>query len=85
MWLWQANIAPLAGHPCIGDVCLVAKVGLGAQRISGGPEFTDWENKIDAGSSPGSESWHQNVRKNTTHKESSRERSHIQEQGLMTG
>jgi hypothetical protein len=77
MWLWQANIAPLAGHPCIGDVCLVAKVGLGAQRISGGPEFTDWENKIDAGSSPGSKSWHQNVRKNTTHKESSREKSHV--------
>jgi hypothetical protein len=32
-----------------------------------------------------SESWPQNVRKNATHKESSREISHIQDQGLMTG
>jgi hypothetical protein len=41
----------------------VAKVGLGVQRISGGPEFTDWESKIDAGSSPGPRFWHQNDRK----------------------
>jgi hypothetical protein len=40
------------GPPYIGDVCLVAKVGLGVQRISGRPEFTYWESKIDAGSSP---------------------------------
>jgi hypothetical protein len=31
------------------------------------------------------ESQHQNVRKNATHKESSREKSHIQEQSLMAG
>jgi hypothetical protein len=30
-----------------------------------------------------SESQHQNVRKNTAHKESSQEKSHVQEQGLM--
>jgi hypothetical protein len=30
----------------------VAKVGLGAQHILGGPEFTNWESKINAGSSP---------------------------------
>jgi hypothetical protein len=56
--------------PFIEDVCLVAKVGLGVEHISGGPEFTAWESKVDAGSSPGSESWHQNVRKmsHTAHK-----------------
>jgi hypothetical protein len=32
-----------------------------------------------------SKSWHQNVRKNTAHKESSQEKPHIQEQDLMTG
>jgi hypothetical protein len=32
-----------------------------------------------------SKSWHQNVRKNSTHKESSQEKSHIQEQGLLAG
>jgi hypothetical protein len=32
-----------------------------------------------------SESWHQNVRKNAAHKESSREKSHIQEESLMAG
>jgi hypothetical protein len=30
-----------------------------------------------------SKSWHQNVRKNAAHKESSWEKSHVQEQGLM--
>jgi hypothetical protein len=32
-----------------------------------------------------SESQHQNVRKNATHKESSREKSHVQEQSLKAG
>jgi hypothetical protein len=32
-----------------------------------------------------SESWHQNVRKNATHKESSQEKSHVKEQSLMAG
>jgi hypothetical protein len=44
---------PPARHPYIGDVCFVAKVSLGVQHISGGPEFTDWESKFNAGSSPG--------------------------------
>jgi hypothetical protein len=43
---------PSARNPYTEDVCLVAKVGLGVQHISGGPEVTDWESKIDAGSSP---------------------------------
>jgi hypothetical protein len=49
--------------PYIGDVCLVARVGLGAQCILGGPEFTNWESKINAGSSPVPGFRHQNVRK----------------------
>jgi hypothetical protein len=78
---------PPSRHPYIGDVCLVAKVGLGAQHISGGPEFTDWESKIDAGSSPGSKSWYQNVRKmlHTTHKGGSREVSHVQKFNKQAG
>jgi hypothetical protein len=32
-----------------------------------------------------SKSWHQNVRKNAAHKESSQEKSHNQEQILMAG
>jgi hypothetical protein len=70
---------PLDRLPYIGDVCLVAKVGLEAQCISGGPEFTDWESKINAGSSPGPGFRHQNVRKTppTTHKGGSREVSHV--------
>jgi hypothetical protein len=32
-----------------------------------------------------SKSRHQNVRKNATHKESTREKSHVQEKGLMAG
>jgi hypothetical protein len=53
---------------------------LGAQCILGGPEFTNWESKINAGSSPGSKSWHQNVRKSlhTTHKGGSQEVFHVQ-------
>jgi hypothetical protein len=43
------------------------------------------ESKVSARSTPQSESRHQNVRKNTTHKESSQEKSHVQEQGLMAG
>jgi hypothetical protein len=58
-------------------VCLVAKVGLGLCVYWKGLSFTDQESKVDAGSASGSESWHQNVRKNATHKESSGEKSHI--------
>jgi hypothetical protein len=32
-----------------------------------------------------SKSWHQNVRKNSAYKESSQEKSHVQEQSLMAG
>jgi hypothetical protein len=32
---------PLDRLSYIGNICLVAKVGLGAQCISGGPEFTN--------------------------------------------
>jgi hypothetical protein len=39
MWLWQAGIIPQTIPPYTGDVCLVAKVDLGVQHISGGPEF----------------------------------------------
>jgi hypothetical protein len=58
----------------------VAKVGLEAQRILGESEFTDWESKIDAGSSSGPRFQHQNVRKtpHTAHKGGSREVSHVQ-------
>jgi hypothetical protein len=61
---------PPSRHPYIGDVCLMAKVGLEMQRISREPEFTDWESKIDARSSSGPRFRHQNVRKmpHTTHK-----------------
>jgi hypothetical protein len=44
-----------------------------------------WERKVSAGSAPQSQSQHQNVRKNATHKESSQEKSHVQEQSLMAG
>jgi hypothetical protein len=63
--------------PLYRDVCLVAKVHLGAQSVSGGLEFTDQESKIDAGSSPESKSQHQNVRKNAAHKECLQEKSHV--------
>jgi hypothetical protein len=70
---------PLDRHPFIRDVCLVAKVGLGVQHVSGEPEFTNWESKIDAGSSPGPGFWHQNVRKtlHIAHKGGSREVSYV--------
>jgi hypothetical protein len=65
----------------------VAKVGLGTQHILGGPEFTNWESKINAGSSPGSESWHQNVRKmpHTTCKGGSGEVSYVQKFNKQVG
>jgi hypothetical protein len=65
----------------------VAKVGLGVQRISGGPEFTDWESKIKARSSPGPGFQHQNVRKtlHITHKGGSREVSHVQKFNKQSG
>jgi hypothetical protein len=65
----------------------VAKVGLGVQCISGGPKFTNWESKINARSSPGSESWHQNGRKTShiTHKGGSREVSHVQKFNKQVG
>jgi hypothetical protein len=74
-------------HPYIGDVCLVDKIGLGAQCILRGPEFIDWESKIDAGNSPRSKSWHQNVRKmpHTAHKGGSREVSHVQKFNKQAG
>jgi hypothetical protein len=37
---FSGQYTPQARHPYIGDVCLVARVGLGAQHILGGPEFT---------------------------------------------
>jgi hypothetical protein len=40
---------PLDRPLYIGDVCPVDKVGLGTQYILGGPEFTDWESKFNAG------------------------------------
>lgn len=43
---------PPTRHCCEGVVCLVAEVGLGAQCVSGGPEFTDRESKVDVRSSP---------------------------------
>jgi hypothetical protein len=43
------------------------------------------ESKVSTGSTPQSKSRHQNVRENAAHKESSREKSHIREQGLMAG
>jgi hypothetical protein len=43
------------------------------------------ESKVSAGSTPRSESQHQNIRKNTSHKESSQEKSHVQKQSLMAG
>jgi hypothetical protein len=78
---------PPARHPYIGDVCFVAKVGLGEQRISGGPEFTDWESKVDVRRSPRSESWYQNVRKmpHTTHKAGSQEVTHVQKFNKQAG
>jgi hypothetical protein len=39
---------PLDRPPYIGDVCLVAKVG---SAVSEGPEFTNWESKINVRSS----------------------------------
>jgi hypothetical protein len=62
-------------------------VGLGAQHILGGPEYTNWESKIKAGSSPGPEFWHQNIRKtpHTAHKEGSREVSHVQKFNKQAG
>jgi hypothetical protein len=42
-WLvYSPSFAPLY-RGCLP----VAKVGLGVQRISGGPEVTDWESKIN--------------------------------------
>jgi hypothetical protein len=65
----------------------VAKVGLGAQRISGRPEVTDWESKIDAGSSPGPGFWYQNVKKtpHTAHKRGSQEVFHVQKLNEQSG
>jgi hypothetical protein len=65
----------------------VAKVDLGVQCILGGPEFTDWESKINAGSSPGPGFQHQNVRKtpHTTHKGGSQEVSQAQKFNKQAG
>jgi DNA mismatch repair protein MutH len=65
----------------------VAKVGLGVQHISEGPEVIHWESKIDAGSSPAPGQHTKNVRKmpHTTHKGGSWEVSHVQKFNKQVG
>jgi hypothetical protein len=77
----------LTRHPYKWIVCLVAKVGLGVQHISGGPEFIDWESKIDVRSSPGPRFQHKNIRKmqHTTHKGGSQEVSYVQKFNKQVG
>jgi uncharacterized membrane protein len=58
---------------------------MGVERERAGWGGGGRESKVSAGSAPQSKSQHQNVRKNATHKESSREKSHVQEQSLMAG
>jgi hypothetical protein len=54
--------------PYIGDVCLVAKVGLG------GPEFTDWGKQDQCWKLTCSRPMHQNVRKMLPHTKAAHER-----------
>jgi hypothetical protein len=58
---------------------------MGVERERAGWGGGGRESKVSARSTTRSESLHQDVRKNAAHKESSREKSHIQEQSLMAG